>query len=122
MSWSVNNYRSADSYHYYFDKQKKLLSILKNPYYTIYYSSTRANVYLRSKQYDNAAPLLLECQNVAKKYKLTRTEVYIFNTYLQGVMDLDFKKYDAAIKNFNKEITAAKFINIIIFTDDDIEI
>jgi predicted metal-dependent hydrolase len=73
---------------------------------------------LRSKQYDKAAPLLLECQNVAEKYKLTRTEVYIFNTYLQGVIDIDFKKYDAAIKNFNKEITAAKFINSIIFMDD----
>jgi len=121
LGWYQNNYGTTDSCDYYFEKQKVLLHILKDPAITSYYSTMRANNYLRRKQYAMAAPLLSACQNISEKYKLTRTEVYIFNTYLQGVRALDFKQYDNAISTFNKGLSAAKLINRIIFINDGYE-
>ena len=121
LGWYQNNYGTSDSCDYYFEKQKALLPILKDPAITSYYSTMRANNYLRRKQYSEAAPLLLACQNISEKYKLTRTEVYVFNTYLQGVRALDFKQYDTAISIFNKGLSAAKLINRIIFINDGYE-
>ena len=121
LGWYQNNYGTSDSCDYYFEKQKFLLPILKDPANTIYYSAMRANNYLRRKQYAEAALLLLACQNTSEKYKLTRTEVYVFNTYLQGVQELDFKKYDTAISIFNKGLSAAKLINRMNFINDGYE-
>jgi two-component system, sensor histidine kinase PdtaS len=121
LGWYQNNYGTSDSCDYYFDKQKSLLPILKDPSVTSYYSAMRANNYLRRKLYIEAAPLLLTCQNISEKYNLIRTEVYVFNTYLQGVWELDFKKYDNAISIFNKGLVAAKRINSIGFINDGYE-
>jgi two-component system, sensor histidine kinase PdtaS len=121
LGWYQNNYGTPDSCDYYFEKQKFLLPVLKDPATMSYYSAMRANNYLRRKQYSEAAPLLLACQNTSEKYKLTRTEVYVFNTYLQGVRALDFKQYDTAISIFNKGLTAAKRINRIVFINDGYE-
>ena len=121
LGWYQNNYGTSDSCDYYFEKQKALLPILKDPALTSYYSAMRANNYLRRKQYAEAAPLLLTCQNTSEKYNLTRTEVCVFNTYLQGVRELDFKKYDNAILVFNKGFAAAKRINSTVFINDGYE-
>jgi two-component system, sensor histidine kinase PdtaS len=121
LGWYQNSYGTSDSCDYYFEKQKFLLPILNNPAITSYYSAMRANNYLRRKQYSAAAPLLLACQNISEKYKLTRNEVYVFNTYLQGVQELDFKQYDNAISIFNKGLSAAKLINRIGFINDGYE-
>lgn len=121
LCWYQNNYGTPDSCDYYFEKQKMLLPILNDPAITSYYSAMRANNYLRRKKYSEAAPLLLICQNISEKYKLTRNEVYVFNTYLQGVRELDFKQYDNAISIFNKGLLAAKRINSIIFINDGYE-
>jgi two-component system, sensor histidine kinase PdtaS len=121
LGWYQNNYGTSDSCDYYFEKQKALLPVLNDPAIISYYNAMRANNYLRRKKYSEAAPLLLICQNISEKYKLTRTEVYVFNTYLQGVRALDFKQYDNAISIFNKGLLAAKLINRIIFINDGYE-
>ena len=109
---------NTDSCDYYYDKVKALLPLINNPFFTGSYSSLRANNYLRRKKDEIAKPLLNECENLFEKYKLTQNEVYIFNTYLQGVREIEYKNYDKAIQFINKGLTIAKSLNNKLFTND----
>ena len=111
LTWYHNSYGTADSADYYFDKQKVLLPLLNDPYVTAYYCSLRGNNYMRRNQQDKATPLLKECQDLLEKHELTQNQVYIFNTYVQGVREIEIKKYDDAIVLFQKGQAAAKKIN-----------
>jgi two-component system, sensor histidine kinase PdtaS len=111
ITWYHNIIGSIDSCDYYFDKQKALLPLLKDPFASAYYCSLRANNYMRRNLQDKAVPLLKECQELLEKYKLTQNQTYVFNTYVQGVRELKTQKYENAIALFTKGQEAAKKIN-----------
>jgi two-component system, sensor histidine kinase PdtaS len=121
LAWYQNNFGSPDSCDFYYNKQKALLPLLNSPVFNTFYTSTRANSYLRRKEYAKALPLLLDCQTICEKYKITNNEIYIFNTYLQGVMDMDFKNYNDAIQKINKGIKVAKYLKNSAFEKDGYE-
>ena len=110
LAWYQNLKENADSCDYYFDKQKEFLSIINSPYITFYYNAMRANNYSRRKLYDKALILLSQNQNIAEKYQLTRSEIYVFSSYVSAVLDIQFKKYDAAIQKINKGLATALLI------------
>ncbi len=47
LTWFHNTFGQNDSCDYYFDKQKALLQLLKEPYNTAHYCSMRGNNYMR---------------------------------------------------------------------------
>jgi two-component system, sensor histidine kinase PdtaS len=118
LAWYYNVCENNDLSDVYFEKQKALLPILNSLIFSMDYYAKRANNYLRRKEYAKAKPLLLECQNLSEKHKLTQNGIYIFNSYLQGVMALDFKQYDFAIKSFEKGLDMSLLINNIGFIND----
>ncbi len=111
ITWYHNSHGSMDSCDYYYDKQKALLPLLSDPFASAYYCSLRANNYMRRNLQNKAVPLLKECQDLLEKYKLTQNQTYIFNTYVQGVREVETKKYENAIGLFNKGLEVAKQIN-----------
>ena len=118
LGWYQNSFGAADSCDYFFDKQLALLPLLKDPFLTAYYLSTRGNNYMRRNMQAKAIPLLEECQTILEKYKLIQNQVYIFNTYVKGVRESEIKQYDKAISLFEKGLYAAKKINNVQFITD----
>ncbi len=108
LAWFHNSFGQNDSCDYYFDKQKALLAFLKKPYNTAYYCSMRGNNYMRRNLQSKAIPLLRECQVILEKYQLFQNDVFVFNTYVLGVYELENKNYDGAIVLFKKGLIEAK--------------
>jgi signal transduction histidine kinase/DNA-binding response OmpR family regulator len=111
LAWYHNNYGTPDSCDYYLDKQKELLPRINAPLWMTEYSANRANIYQRRKEFAKAAPLLKDCQYICEKYNLTQNDTYLFNTFLQGVQEMEAKNYDKAISFFNKGLATAQLIN-----------
>jgi two-component system, sensor histidine kinase PdtaS len=107
LAWYHNLKKNVDSCDYYFDKQKAWLASYNSPYYMYFYNAMRANNYSRRKMYDQAIGLLSENNQMAEKYKFTRSEIFIFNNYIGAVADIEFKKYDTAIQKINQGLATA---------------
>ena len=107
LTWYYNIKVKPDSADYYFDKQKALLPLINSPFVSAFYCSLRANSYMRRGQKEKALPLLNECKFLLEKYNLTQNQIYVFNTYVLGVRELELKKYDSAISLFQKGLDEA---------------
>jgi two-component system, sensor histidine kinase PdtaS len=121
LAWYHNLKKNADSCDYYFDKQKETLTSFNSPYYLFYYNTLRANNYSRRKMYDKAMILLSENDKIAEKNQFSRSEIYVFNSYVDAVVDIEFKKYDAAIQKINRGLATALEIKANSYIKDGYE-
>ena len=108
--WHYNLTNKYDSCDIIFKKQDALVLIINSPATTVRYLSFKANNYIRRNKDNLARPLLLEAEKMVEKYNLTRTEAFIFNTNLQGVIAFKAKNYVLAEKYFLKSLKIAEEI------------
>ncbi len=106
--WHYNLKDNYDSCDVIFKKQDALILLLNNPPTTTRYLSFKANNLIRRNKDNLARPLLLECEQLSEKYNLTRTEGFIFNTNLQGVIAFKEKNYVLAETHFLKSLKIAE--------------
>ena len=102
LIWYYNVTQNADSCDYYFAKLKEILPRLHDPIIAGWYYSLRGNTLSRRNQYDQARILIRESLRILETYKLERTHIYQFNTYLLGVIASKKGRYNEAVAYFIK--------------------
>lgn len=108
--FDTNTQADQDSSNYYFEKIKKLLPIITNPFHHNWYYTVKGQQQIELKHFDEARKLIFKGRAIADTYKLHNTDTYQFSTAILGDIAIEEGHYDQAI-DYYKEARALAVAN-----------